>query len=172
MTKMDLTFETGDFIVYPHHGVGQITDIEDQNIADMKITFYVINFTQDKMMLRVPISRAYQLGMRKLSSKVEMKNVFKILEGRARIKRIMWSRRAHEYETKINSGDPISIAEVVRDLHRNVDQREQSYSERILYETALERLARELAVVEAIEPDRAINKLKEILSKSSEAAAA
>lgn len=172
MAKTKAEFAPGDFIVYPTHGVGRILNIEEQEISGMQLTLYVIEFVQEKMTLRVPLPKAKQLGMRKLSTKDEMKTALETLKGRARIKRAMWSRRAQEYEAKINSGDPVSIAEVVRDLHRNVGQPEQSYSERQLYEAALERLAREVAAIESIEEDKATQKLEKILTKSSEAEAA
>ena len=172
MVKTKAEFAPGDFIVYPTHGVGRIIGIEEQEISGMELTLYVIKFVQEKMTLRVPLPKAKQLGMRKLSTKDEMKTALQTLTGRARIKRAMWSRRAQEYEAKINSGDPNSIAEVVRDLYRKVGQPEQSYSERQLYEAALERLARELAVIESIEEDKAAQQLEEILTNSSDAVAA
>jgi CarD family transcriptional regulator len=156
-------FAPKDHIVYPTHGVGQITSIEEQEISGMKLKLYVIDFSQEKMTLRVPIGKAKNVGMRKLSSPKVMKSALDTLKGRARVKRTMWSRRAQEYEAKINSGDPVSIAEVVRDLHRNADQPDQSYSERQIYESALDRLARELAAVEKIEPEDATVKLQKVL---------
>jgi CarD family transcriptional regulator len=152
-------FKPGDHIVYPAHGVGRVTGIEKQMVAGHKLEVFVISFEQDKMTLRVPTAKAKSCGMRALASSKILEDALKTLTGRARIKRTMWSRRAQEYEAKINSGDLISIAEVVRDLHRASDQPEQSYSERQLYESALDRMARELAAVEKIDRDKAMEKL-------------
>ena len=140
-------FKTNEFVVYPAHGVGQILAIEDQEIAGAKLELFVINFMKDKMTLRVPTAKVANVGMRKLSEPVLVKRALETLKGRARVKRTMWSRRAQEYEAKINSGDIVAIAEVVRDLYRSESQPEQSYSERQLYEAALDRLSREIAVV-------------------------
>jgi CarD family transcriptional regulator, regulator of rRNA transcription len=159
----ELEFAPLDHVVYPTHGVGQVISIEDQEISGMNLKLYVVDFSHEKMTLRVPIGKAKVVGMRPLSSPKKMKTALDTLKGRARIKRTMWSRRAQEYEAKINSGDPILIAEVVRDLHRNEDQPDQSYSERQIYEAALERLSRELAVVEKIEDDAATEKLQKVL---------
>ncbi|MEL6169340.1 MAG: CarD family transcriptional regulator [Pseudomonadota bacterium] len=140
-------FRPNDYVVYPAHGVGQIVSIESQEIAGLELELFVISFEKDKMTLRVPTNKATEVGMRSLSSPDVVSKAMTTLKGKARVKRAMWSRRAQEYEQKINSGDLIAIAEVVRDLHRNDDQREQSYSERQLYEAALERLTREVAAV-------------------------
>ena len=149
MTKSKkLDFRTGEFVVYPAHGVGQVTDVEEQEVAGVTLELFVISFEKDKMTLRVPTHKAVEIGMRSLSSPNDILHAMKTLKGKAKVKRAMWSRRAQEYEQKINSGDLIAIAEVVRDLHRTDDQREQSYSERQLYEAALERLTREVAAVE------------------------
>ena len=164
-TEKELEFNTGDFVVYPAHGVGQIVGVETQSVAGMSIELYVIAFEQEKMTLRVPTRKAKISGMRALANTDIIENALKTLKGRARIKRMMWSRRAQEYEAKINSGDLISIAEVVRDLHRNTDQPEQSYSERQLYENALDRMARELAAVERTDRDSAVAKLAKTLGK-------
>ncbi|MCA3692872.1 MULTISPECIES: CarD family transcriptional regulator [Aquidulcibacter] len=153
------TFQIGDFVVYPAHGVGRITGIESQTVAGMSLEVFVIAFDQDKMTLRVPTSKVKTGGLRALSGPSIMDDALKTLTGRARIKRAMWSRRAQEYEAKINSGDLISIAEVVRDLHRATDQPEQSYSERQLYESALDRMAREVAAIESVNREEAIKKL-------------
>ena len=142
-----MEFRPNDFVVYPAHGVGQIVSIEDQEIAGHKLELFVITFEKDKMTLRVPTNKAAHVGMRTLSSPDVVTKAMSTLRGKARVKKAMWSRRAQEYEQKINSGDLIAIAEVVRDLHRADDQREQSYSERQLYEAALERLTREIAAV-------------------------
>ncbi|MBM3556562.1 MAG: CarD family transcriptional regulator [Alphaproteobacteria bacterium] len=156
-------FSTNDFVVYPTHGVGRITGIEEREIGGIKHKLFVISFEKDKMTLRVPVTQATQTGMRRLSTPKEMQTALLTLKGRSRVKRTMWSRRAQEYEAKINSGDPVAIAEVVRDLHRNVGQPEQSYSERQLYEAALARLARELAAVETIDEEAATEKLEQVL---------
>ena len=157
------TFSEGDYVVYPTHGVGKVASIERQRIAGHELELFVITFDRDRMTLRVPVPKARMSGLRKLSSRVVMDNALDKLRGRAKVKRAMWSRRAQEYEAKINSGDPISIAEVVRDLHRNANQPDQSYSERQIYEAALERLASELAAVEAILPEQATQKLEKLL---------
>ncbi len=157
-------FKVKDYIVYPKHGVGRITDIENQDIAGMSLSLYVIRFEKERMTLRVPVNKAETSGMRRLSSDATLKEAFTTLKGKARIKRTMWSRRAQEYEAKINSGDLVSIAEVVRDLHRGDDQPEQSYSERQIYEAALGRLARELAAVEDIDEAQAIDRLERELA--------
>jgi CarD family transcriptional regulator len=160
-------FKTGDFVVYPAHGVGAIRGVEEQDIAGQTIELFVISFDKDKMTLRVPTAKAEAVGMRKLATPDTVKDAIKTLKGRARIKRTMWSRRAQEYEAKINSGDLISIAEVVRDLHRATGQPEQSYSERQLYEAALDRMARELAAVEQIDEEQAIKRLETALQKAA-----
>ena len=148
MTKSKKSeFRPNDFVVYPAHGVGQIVSIENQEIAGIELEMFVISFEKDKMTLRVPTHKATEIGMRGLSSPDVVSRAMTTLKGKAKAKRAMWSRRAQEYEQKINSGDLIAIAEVVRDLHRTDDQREQSYSERQLYEAALERLTREVAAV-------------------------
>ena len=159
----DLIFKAGDHVVYPTHGVGRVSGIETQEISGMQLTLFVVHFEKDKMTLRVPVTKANTVGMRRLSSPEKMRSALKTLKGRARIKRTMWSRRAQEYEAKINSGDPVSIAEVVRDLHRNAGQPEQSYSERQIYEAALDRLARELAAVERIDEEQAAQRLEKVL---------
>ncbi len=161
-----LSFRVNDHVVYPSHGVGKVTGVESQTIGETKLRFFVVDFEHDKMTLRVPVGKAEGAGMRKLSSPSQMKNALSTLKRRARVKRVMWSRRAQEYEAKLNSGDPISIAEVVRDLHSGRTQSEQSYSERQMYEAALERLAREFAAVEKIEPEAAAQKLEKVLSNA------
>ena len=166
-----LVFEVDQSIVYPAHGVGKITAIEKQQVAGMDLEFYVVSFDQDKMVLRVPTNRAEASGMRALAGSQLVENALKTLTGKARIKRTMWSRRAQEYEAKINSGSLISIAEVVRDLHRGEDQPEQSYSERQLYESALDRMARELSAVENIDHASAMDRLAASLAKKKPVAA-
>jgi CarD family transcriptional regulator len=160
-------FAVGDYVVYPAHGVGRITGIETQSVAGMTLEVFVIAFDQDKMTLRVPTSKVKTGGLRPLASGTVVDDALRTLTGKARIKRVMWSRRAQEYEAKINSGDLISIAEVVRDLHRASDQPEQSYSERQLYESALDRMAREVAAIEQVGRDEAVKKLSETLSKKA-----
>jgi CarD family transcriptional regulator len=160
-------FRTNEYIVYPAHGVGRIMSIEEQEIAGAKLELFVINFDKDKMTLRVPTSKLEIVGMRKLSDEKVVKKALTTLKGKARVKRTMWSRRAQEYEAKINSGDLISIAEVVRDLYRSEAQPEQSYSERQLYEAALDRMARELAAVEKMDEASAIAKIDDVLAKSA-----
>ena len=151
-------------MVYPTHGVGQVTAIETHEIADQKLKLYIISFERERMTLKVPINKVKDSGLRKLSSRKVIDTALKTLKGRVRIKRTMWSRRAQEYEAKINSGDPIFIAEVVRDLHRKEDQPDQSYSERQMYQAALDRFARELAAVESSEHEAAVEKLEGILA--------
>ena len=158
------TFKSGDFVVYPTHGVGKVEGVEKQTIAGHDLDLYVIIFDAERMTLRVPTTKASEAGLRKLSTKKTMDDALTTLKGRARVKRTMWSRRAQEYEAKINSGDPILIAEVVRDLHRNTDQPDQSFSERQIYESALERLASEVAAVEKIELEKATEKLEVLLT--------
>ena len=156
-------FCPNEFVVYPAHGVGQIISIEEQEIAGIKLELFVVSFEKDKMTLRVPTNKASEIGMRSLSSPEVIEKAMTTLKGKARVKRAMWSRRAQEYEQKINSGDLIAIAEVVRDLHRNDDQREQSYSERQLYEAALERLTREVAAVDDGDEVSAAKKVDDVL---------
>jgi len=161
--KKTKEFAPKDFVVYPTHGVGYIKAIEKQEIEGAKMELFVINFEKDKMTLRVPVTKASTVGMRKLSSSKVMDTALTTLKGKARAKRTMWSRRAQEYQAKINSGDPLAIAEVIRDLHRNASQPDQSYSERQIYEAAMERLARELAAVEKIGEDVATERLEKVL---------
>jgi CarD family transcriptional regulator len=156
-------FRANDYVVYPAHGVGKIVSIEEQEVAGMKLELFVISFEKDKMTLRVPTAKATSVGMRSLSSPDLVAKALETLRGRAKVKRAMWSRRAQEYEQKIHSGDLISIAEVVRDLYRAEDQPEQSYSERQLYEAALERLTRELAAVEHLDEQKAAEKVDAVL---------
>ncbi len=159
-------FKTNEFVVYPAHGVGQILAIEEQEIAGAKLELFVINFIKDKMTLRVPTAKVANVGMRKLSDPALVKKALETLKGRARVKRTMWSRRAQEYEAKINSGDIVAIAEVVRDLYRSESQPEQSYSERQLYEAALDRLSREIAVVQHSTETEAVKEIESQLAKS------
>jgi CarD family transcriptional regulator len=159
-------FKTNEFVVYPAHGVGQILAIEEQEIAGAKLELFVISFMKDKMTLRVPTAKVANVGMRKLSDPTLVKRALDTLKGRARVKRTMWSRRAQEYEAKINSGDIVAIAEVVRDLYRSESQPEQSYSERQLYEAALDRLSREIAVVQHVTETEAVKEIEGQLAKS------
>jgi CarD family transcriptional regulator len=156
-------FHPNDFVVYPAHGVGKIVSIDEQEVAGITLEMFVISFEKDKMTLRVPTNKATDVGMRSLSTPDVVSKALDTLRGKAKVKRAMWSRRAQEYEQKINSGDLLSIAEVVRDLHRNDDQREQSYSERQLYEAALERLTREVAVVSGTDEAGAAKKVDDVL---------
>jgi CarD family transcriptional regulator len=165
MSKIDLDFSLGDHVVYPAHGVGTVVGIEIQEVAGLSLEVYVITFEHEKMMLRVPTKKAKSAGLRALAAGMVVSQALTTLKGRARVKRTMWSRRAQEYEAKINSGDLISIAEVVRDLHRSESQPEQSYSERQLYESALDRMAREVAAIERIDRDAAIGLLHKSLRK-------
>jgi CarD family transcriptional regulator len=159
-------FKTAEFIVYPAHGVGQIIAIEEQEVAGFKLELYVISFVKDKMTLKVPTPKVASVGMRKLAEADVVRKALDTLTGRARIKRTMWSRRAQEYEAKINSGDLVAIAEVVRDLYRSDVQPEQSYSERQLYEAALDRMAREIAAVQKIVDAESLKLIEGQLSKS------
>ena len=165
--KSALGYRVNEHIVYPAHGVGQIVEISSQEIAGMQLELFVINFDKEKMVLRVPLDKAKQIGMRKLADADTLDGAIKTLRGRARVKRTMWSRRAQEYEAKINSGDLIAIAEVVRDLFRNENQPEQSYSERQVYEAALERMAREVATIRKVTEDEAIVELEAILAQTT-----
>ncbi|MGA0600250.1 CarD family transcriptional regulator [Caulobacter sp. KR2-114] len=167
--KIELEFNVGDHVVYPAHGVGQVQAVETQEVAGLSLEVYVITFDHEKMTLRVPTRKAKTAGLRPLAEGNVVSQALTTLKGRARIKRTMWSRRAQEYEAKINSGDLISIAEVVRDLHRSDSQPEQSYSERQLYESALDRMAREVAAIERIDRDAAITLLHKSLVKAAAA---
>jgi CarD family transcriptional regulator len=159
-----LAFAEGDYVVYPSHGVGKILGIETQEIAGHKLSVFVVHFDKDRMTLRVPVTKAKGSGLRRLSTHKEMELALAKLRGRSKAKRTMWSRRAQEYEAKINSGDPGSIAEVVRDLYRNAGQPDQSYSERQIYQAALDRLVREFAAVEAIDEQTATQRLEQMLN--------
>lgn len=159
-------FKINQHVVYPAHGVGEVTAIDQEVIAGFDIEVYVVKFEQDKMTLRVPTSKAQNSGMRPLSNELVLKDAFTTLKGRARIKRTMWSRRAQEYEAKINSGDLILVSEVVRDLHRTDAQPEQSYSERQLYESAIDRMVREVAAIRSTDHDMALNDVLETLTKA------
>ena len=164
MSKIkDNSFIPGDFVVYPSHGVGKIIGTETKEIENIKLELLAIRFEQDRMTLRVPLDKAKVSGLRTLSSKAQMDEAISTLQGKAKVKKLMWSRRAQEYEQKINSGDLIAIAEVVRDLHRNDEQREQSYSERQLYEAALDRLTREVAAVDDGDEVAAARKVDTVL---------
>ncbi len=160
-------FKVNEWIVYPAHGVGRIVAIEEQEIAGIALELFVITFEKDKMTLRVPTGKSESVGMRKLAEETTVKKAIETLKGRARVKRTMWSRRAQEYEAKINSGDLVAIAEVVRDLYRSESQPEQSYSERQLYEAALDRMAREIAAVEKLDERGAIQRITDVLAKSA-----
>ena len=159
-------FKTGEFIVYPAHGVGQIVGIEEQEVAGAKLEMFVINFVKNRLMLRVPAAKIRAVGLRKVAEGPLVNRALETLEGRAQIKRTVWSRRAQEYETKIKSGDIVSIAEVVRDLYRSESQAEQSHSGRQLYETALDRLSREIAAVQHITETEAVKEIEGALAKA------
>ncbi len=163
----NLEFAAGDFVVYPAHGVGRVEGIETHHIAGQDVSLYAITFEKERMTLKVPVTKAKNSGLRRLSTKDRIKVALETLQGRSRVRRTMWSRRAQEYEAKINSGDPVSIAEVVRDLYRGTEQSDQSYSERQIYQAALERLARELAAVEHIDEMKATERLEKVLSKAA-----
>ncbi|MBB5722764.1 CarD family transcriptional regulator [Loktanella ponticola] len=163
MSKKKLDFSPNEFVVYPAHGVGKIIAVEKEEVAGFDLEMFVIVFEKDKMKLRVPTNKAIDVGMRALATPDVVSHAMKTLRGKAKVKKAMWSRRAQEYEQKINSGDLIAIAEVVRDLHRQDDQREQSYSERQLYEAALERLSREIAVVAGSEESAAVEEVTSVL---------
>ena len=165
-------FKKGDFVVYPAHGVGRVEGIDEIVVGGVAVPLYTIMFEHERMRLKVPVSKAKVSGLRRLSSRDRIKEALSTLQGKSKVRRVMWSRRAQEYESKINSGDPVSIAEVVRDLHRGTDQPEHSYSERQIYHAALERLARELAAVEKIDQDKATQKLEGVLTKEREKKAA
>ena len=170
MSKKKYQFRTNEYVVYPSHGVGKITAIEKQEVAGFSLEMFVVAFEKDKMTLRVPTDKAIEVGMRSLSSPDVVAKALETLKGKAKVKRAMWSRRAQEYEQKINSGDLIAIAEVVRDLHRSDDQREQSYSERQLYEAALERMAREVAAVSGSDEVEAMKTVDDVLQSRAAAA--
>lgn len=165
-TKAD-AFDVGDYVVYPKHGVGRVIELQKQEIAGMQLELYVLRFEKERMTLRVPMNKVESIGMRKLSSDKTLREALDTLKGKPKVKRTMWSRRAQEYEAKINSGDLVSIAEVVRDLFRADDQPEQSYSERQIFEAAASRLARELAAMEQIDEKAALEKLLDILRASA-----
>jgi len=162
----NVSFKVGQHIIYPAHGVGEVIGIEQEVIAGFDIEVYVVLFEQDKMTLRVPTTKAGNSGMRALSNDLILKDAFTTLKGRARVKRTMWSRRAQEYEAKINSGDLILVSEVVRDLHRTEAQPEQSYSERQLYERALDRMVREVAAIQKNSRDNAMDEILDTLTKA------
>ena len=170
MSKKKNDFRPNEYVVYPAHGVGQIVSIEEQEVAGISLELFVIAFEKDKMTLRVPTHKATDVGMRPLASADVVSKAMTTLKGKAKVKRAMWSRRAQEYEQKINSGDLIAIAEVVRDLHRTDDQREQSYSERQLYEAALERLTREIAAVNNADEADAGREIGDVLTSRAAAA--
>jgi len=162
----NLDFVEGDFVVYPAHGVGQIEGVETQTIGGMSVTLYTVSFEKERMRLKIPVMKAKAAGLRKLSSSDRLSDALQTLKGRSRVRRTMWSRRAQEYEMKINSGDPVAIAEVLRDLKRSNDDNEQSYSERQIYQSAMERLAREVAAVKDISEIEATEELEDILGIS------
>lgn len=163
-TTSKIAFNSGEFVVYPAHGVGKVADISTQKIGGAELELIVVNFDKDKMTLRVPLSKAESVGLRKISETPVMDEALGVLKGKAKVRKIMWSRRAQEYENKINSGSPVAIAEVVRDLYRGENLSEQSYSERQIYEQALDRLANEYAICNNISAGDATKKLLDILA--------
>lgn len=163
-TTSKIAFNSGEFVVYPAHGVGKVADISTQKIGGAELELIVVNFDKDKMTLRVPLSKAESVGLRKISETPVMDEALGVLKGKAKVRKIMWSRRAQEYENKINSGNPVAIAEVVRDLYRRENLSEQSYSERQIYEQALDRLANEYAICNNISAGDATKKLLDILA--------
>jgi CarD family transcriptional regulator len=167
-----MSFKIGELIVYPAHGVGKITNIEEQEIAGVKLELYIVDFEKEKLRLKVPTNRAEQKGMRHLADRSLIEQAMKVIRGRARIKRVMWSRRAQEYDAKINSGDMIAVSEVIRDLYRSDRQPEQSYSERQLFEQALARFARELAAIRKMDEDQCIKELEDFLARNAKRAGA
>ena len=163
-TTSKIAFNSGEFVVYPAHGVGKVADISTQKIGGAELELIVVNFDKDKMTLRVPLSKAESVGLRKISETPVMDEALGVLKGKAKVRKIMWSRRAQEYENKINSGSPVAIAEVVRDLYRRENLSVQSYSERQIYEQALDRLANEYAICNNISAGDATKKLLDILA--------
>lgn len=164
--KADLEFKAGETVVYASHGVGRITAIEEHEVAGFKLQVFVIFFEKDKMTVRVPVAKAASGGLRKIVEPALIEKVLEVLTGRAWVKRGMWSRRGQEYEAKINSGDLMMLAEVLRDLHRSPEQAEPSYSERQLYESALDTLAREISVVHGITQAEALTLIGQSLAQS------
>ncbi len=164
-TSSAIAFNSGDFVVYPAHGVGKVADIAKQKIAGSELELIVVNFAKDKMTLRIPMAKVDSVGLRKISEASTMNDALNVLKGKAKVKKVMWSRRAQEYENKINSGNPVAVAEVVRDLYRSENLAEQSYSERQIYEQALDRLASEVAVCDNTSTEEATKKLLSILAK-------
>ncbi|MDR0661836.1 MAG: CarD family transcriptional regulator [Holosporales bacterium] len=160
----ETALQEGNFVVYPAHGVGRVVGFEKQIISDIELRVVVISFEKERLTLRLPLHRIASSGLRSLSSREQMKEAMKTLKLPSRTRRAMWSRRAQEYEAKINSGDPLSIAQVVRDLHRSSTQAEQSYSERQIYQVALDRLIKEYAAVEDIDEQRALERVEEAIS--------
>src|ERR687889_982594 len=167
MAAKALSFDVGDYVVYPKHGVGRVIELQSTEISGMRLELYVLRFEKERMTLRVPTNKAESVGMRKLSSDKTMREAMETLKGKPKVKRTMWSRRAQEYEAKINSGDLVSIAEVTRDLFRAEDQPEQSYSERQIFEAACSRLARELAAMEQVDAKKALEKILDILNNAA-----
>jgi CarD family transcriptional regulator len=158
------SFNSGEYVVYPTHGAGKVTNIAKQTIAGSELELLVVNFDKDKMTLRVPMAKLEKVGLRKISDETTMNEALATLKGKPRVKKIMWSRRAQEYENKINSGNPVAVAEVIRDLHRSENLAEQSYSEGQIYEHALERLASEVAVYNNISIEDANKKLLDTIA--------
>ncbi len=167
MSKDDYKFNPGDFVVYPAHGVGKVTEIEKKDIAGQKLELIAINFDKDKLTLRIPLANAQKTGLRQISSNNVMVSAVRVLRGKAKIKRAQWSKRSQEYLMKINSGDPVAVAEVLRDLYKDPDKNEQTYSERQIYDQAMGRFVKEYAVVNKMEESEAIAHLSDILRTKS-----
>ena len=158
-------FNIGDLVIYPKHGVGEIKSVSNIEVSNIQTTCYIIQMEQDKLIIRVPVNKQKEVGLRKIATKKKIEEVFNILEQKPKIRKIMWSRRAQEYDSKIHSGDPVKIGEVIRDLFRKNNQPEQSYSERQMFQVALERLAREVAAIEKTDYFYATEKIEKILYK-------
>jgi len=163
--KDRFNFNIGDLVIYPKHGVGEIKSVSNIEVSNIQTTCYIIQMEQDKLIIRVPVDKQKEVGLRKIATKKKIEEVFNILEQKPKIRKIMWSRRAQEYDSKIHSGDPVKIGEVIRDLFRKNNQPEQSYSERQMFQIALERLAREVAAIEKTDYFNATEKIENILYK-------
>lgn len=160
-----LTFNAGEYVVYPTHGVGRVSDIAKQTIAGTELEMLVVNFDKDKMTLRIPTAKLSHVGLRKISNEKTMSEALETLKGKPKVRKMMWSRRAQEYANKINSGNPVAVAEVIRDLYRDENIAEQSYSERQIYEQAVERLASEVSIYNHCSQEEASQQLLDILSR-------
>lgn len=160
-------YKAGDKVVYPAHGVGRVEGIEKLTVGGIDVTLYTITFEKDRMRLKLPMQKVATSGLRRLATPEQLTEIYQTMKGRARIRRVMWSRRAQEYEAKINSGNPVQVAEVLRDLRRNVSSTEHSYSERQIFQQALERLASEMAAIDNVPQDQAAEKLQTLLAEAA-----